>query len=123
MYSPQVLAAFHHPRHAGALDRPDALARCENPACGDVMQFALQLASGRIAAVRFLVQGCVPAIAAAEALAALAEGKTPSEARALTRADLLRALGSLPAPSRHAAALALETLAAALAQLPSETAR
>ncbi len=123
MYSPEVLAALTSPRHAGTLDHPAAVARRDNPACGDVMQFALTIAAGRLAAVRFLVQGCVPAIACGEALAALAEGKTPAEARALTRADLLRALGGLPAPSRHAAALALETLAAALAQLPPDSAR
>jgi nitrogen fixation NifU-like protein len=123
MYSAEVLAALQHPRHAGALAAPAALARRDNPACGDTLQFALALEAGRLAAVRFQVQGCVSAIAAAETLAALAEGQTPAAARALTRADLLRALGGLPAASGHAADLALETLAAALAQLPPESAR
>jgi nitrogen fixation NifU-like protein len=117
MYSPQVLAALHHPGHAGTLDHPDALARCENPACGDVLQLALRCQAGRVAAVRFQVQGCVPAIACGEAIAVLAEGKTPDEVLRLTPAELVAALGGLPAGAHHAAALALATLAAAVAQL------
>jgi len=41
-------------------------------------------------------------------------GRTTSEARTLTRADLLEAIGGLPSRKHHAAALAIEALNAAL---------
>jgi NifU-like protein involved in Fe-S cluster formation len=42
------------------------------------------------------------------------EGMTTEEAARLTRAEIVRALGGLPARKGHAAALAIETLRAAL---------
>jgi hypothetical protein len=47
----------------------------------------------------------------------LITGKTTAEAKQLTRADLLDAIGGLPSRKHHAAALAIETLNSALAQL------
>jgi NifU-like protein len=41
-------------------------------------------------------------------------GKTTVEARKLTRADLLDAIGGLPSRKHHAASLAIETLNSAL---------
>jgi NifU-like protein involved in Fe-S cluster formation len=49
-------------------------------------------------------------------LTELITGKTMEEARQLTRADLLDAIGGLPSRKHHAAALAIETLNAALSQ-------
>jgi len=43
-------------------------------------------------------------------------GKTIEEAARLTRKDLIEALGGLPSRKQHAAALAIETLRAALQQ-------
>jgi len=48
-------------------------------------------------------------------------GKTIEEAKQLTRADLLNAIGGLPSRKHHAAALALETLHSALNQPPKGT--
>jgi NifU-like protein involved in Fe-S cluster formation len=44
-------------------------------------------------------------------------GKTIEEAKSLTRADLVNEVGGLPSRKHHAAALAIETLHAALASL------
>jgi NifU-like protein involved in Fe-S cluster formation len=47
-------------------------------------------------------------------LTELISGKTINDARQLTRADLLDAIGGLPSRKHHAAALAIETLNSAL---------
>jgi NifU-like protein involved in Fe-S cluster formation len=47
-------------------------------------------------------------------LTELITGKTVEEAAQLTRKDLLDAVGGLPSRKQHAAALAIETLTAAL---------
>lgn len=114
MYSPQLLDHFQNPRNAGDLPDADATVEIENPVCGDVVRLSLKLHDGRITKIKFKAQGCVPAIACASALTELASGKTVDEARALTRENLILAVGTLPQASSHAAQLAIDALAALL---------
>ena len=120
MYSPQVLDHFQHPRNPGEVAYPDASAQIENPACGDVLRLTMRVTGGRIEEIRFLAQGCVPAMACASLLTELVQGRTVAEARQLRREDLVRALGGLPQASTHASHLAIDTLAAAIQQLRTE---
>jgi nitrogen fixation NifU-like protein len=117
MYSPQVLDHFQHPRNPGEVVNPDASAQNENPACGDVLKLTLRVTDGRIEEIRFLAQGCVPAMACASLLTELVKGRTIVEARELRREELVRALGGLPQASSHASHLAMDTLAAVVQQL------
>lgn len=118
MYSPQVLNHFEHPRNAGALAAPDASARIENPACGDVLEVSLKIEGERIGAVGFLAKGCVASMACASAMTELAHGRSIADARKLSREELLEAVGGLPPASMHATHLALDALKAALDRLP-----
>jgi nitrogen fixation NifU-like protein len=117
MYSPQVLDHFEHPRNAGTLATPDATVRLENPACGDILELTAKRSARRIVEIRFRAKGCVAAMACGSALTELVMGKTLEEARQVSREELLLAVGGLPRASSHAAALALDALAAMLAQL------
>ena len=92
-------------------------AQIENPACGDILKLTLRVTDGRIAEIRFLAQGCVPAMACASLLTELVQGRTLAEARQLRREELVEALGGLPQASTHASHLAMDTLAAVLQQL------
>lgn len=121
MYSPQLLDHFEHPRNAGELDDPDAVAEISNPVCGDVLRLSIKMRNGRIAEVRFKAKGCVPAMACASALTVLVCGKSGPEARELRREEIVAAVGGLPQASNHAAQLALEVLLAALQQIESGT--
>jgi nitrogen fixation NifU-like protein len=112
VYSQQVLDHFEHPRNAGVVDSPDAEAQVENPACGDILKLTAKLTDGRITEVKFLVKGCVPAIACGSALTELITGKTPVEADAISREELVQKLGGLPEASTHAGHLATDALAA-----------
>ena len=117
MFSPQVLDHFQHPRNSGSIPDPDASVQIQNPACGDVLQLALKLADDRIAEIRFLAKGCVPSIACASALTELVRGKTIADARAVSREQLIAAVGGLPPASSHASHLAIDALHASLDQL------
>lgn len=117
MYSAQLLDHFQNPRHAGDLADADAIAEVENPVCGDVIRLSLKVADGRIANLRFKAKGCVPAMACASAIAELAFGKLLSEAREITRQDIVNSVGTLPQASSHAAQLAVDALSAALGKL------
>ena len=114
MYSRQVLDHFEHPRNAGVVASPDVSAQVENPACGDILKLTAKLKDGRVAEMKFLAKGCVPAIACGSALTELVIGKTLQEAAAISREDLVGELGGLPEASTHAGHLAIDALAALL---------
>jgi len=103
-----------HPRNGGELKDADAVAELSNPVCGDRLRLSLRLCDNRIAAARFLAYGCPPTLACGSALTELLDGITIEEAGRITRQQLISALGGLPARKNHAAALAIETLHAAL---------
>ncbi len=117
MYSPELLDHFEHPRNAGDLAGADASVQLENPACGDVLRLSMKVADGRIADIRFKAKGCVPAMACGSALTELVRGRTVAEAAELSRDDVMRAVGGLPAASAHASHLAIDALREALRKL------
>jgi nitrogen fixation NifU-like protein len=116
-YSDTFKGHLANPRNAGTLEGADAEAEQTNPVCGDRLRLALRVRAGRIEAARFLAYGCPPTIACGSALAEMLEGMTLAEAGRLTRADIAEAAGGLPPRKQHAAALAVETLRAALLNL------
>ena len=113
-YSETFKDHLAHPRNAGELSDADASAELTNPACGDRLRLTLRIRDGRIIAARFLAYGCPPTLACGSALTELLEGITTDEATRITRQQIIQALGGLPARKTHAAALAIETLQAAL---------
>ncbi len=116
MYSSQLLDHFEHPRNAGQLADANARAQIENPACGDILELGLKLAGNRIEEIGFRAQGCVPAMACASAMTELVRGKSLQEASALSKDEVLRAVGGVPPASGHAAQLAIDALRAVLKQ-------
>ena len=104
------------PRNAGELPNASAVAEQTNPVCGDRLRLSLIIENDRIEAARYLAYGCPPTLVCGSVLTELITGKTIEEAKQLTRADLLHVIGGLPSRKHHAAALAIETLNAALAR-------
>jgi nitrogen fixation NifU-like protein len=113
-YSATFKDHLANPRNAGELTDATVVAEETNPVCGDRLRLSLRLRDGCIEAARFLAYGCAPTIACGSVLAQMLEGMTVEEAVRLTRQDIVRALDRLPARKQHAAALAIETLRAAL---------
>jgi nitrogen fixation NifU-like protein len=113
-YSETFKDHLANPRNAGEVEDADAVAEQANPVCGDRLKLSLRVRAGRIERARFLAYGCPPTLACGSALAAMLEGMTVKEAARLTRQEIVRAVGGLPARKQHAAALAVETLHEAL---------
>jgi nitrogen fixation NifU-like protein len=114
MYPAQLLDHFEHPRNAGDLPAPSAAAQLENPVCGDVLRLSLTVQDGKITAARFRAKGCVASIACGSVLTEMIINQALDHARKLNREELAAALGGLNPESNHAAALAIDTLRAAL---------
>ena len=115
-YSATFKDHLAHPRNAGELPEATAVAEQTNPVCGDRLRLALIVRDDRIQAARYLAYGCPPTLVCGSVLTELLIGKTTSEVKNLTRAELLEAIGGLPSRKHHAAALAIEALQAALSQ-------
>jgi len=103
-----------NPRNAGELPDANAIGEETNPICGDRMRLSLRVDKERIEAARFLAYGCVPTLVCGSVLTEMITGKTVEEVMLLTRKELIDAVGGLPSRKQHAAALAIETLRAAL---------
>lgn len=116
-YSLQFKDHLANPRNAGELPGANAVADETNPVCGDRIRLSLIVNNGQIEAVRFLAYGCPPTLVCGSVLTTLINGRPISIAKDLTRTHILNVIGGLPSRKHHAAALAIETLHAALAKL------
>ncbi len=113
-YSEAVIDHWVHPRNPGPMPAPDGHARLIG-ACGDTMEIFLRVRDGVVVEARFMTDGCTTSIASASMAVELATGKALGEAVAAASAEaILDALGGLPEGSEHCAALASETLRAAV---------
>ncbi|HEY5074099.1 MAG TPA: iron-sulfur cluster assembly scaffold protein [Pyrinomonadaceae bacterium] len=115
-YSETFKDHLAHPRNAGELVNANAVAEQTNPVCGDRVRLSLRIRDGRIETARFLAYGCPPTLACGSALAEMLEGMTIADALKLERKEIVTAVGGLPSRKQHAAALAIETLRAAIAK-------
>ncbi|HEX6062494.1 MAG TPA: iron-sulfur cluster assembly scaffold protein [Candidatus Limnocylindria bacterium] len=113
-YSDRALDHLTRPRNAGTLVEPGGTGSDANPACGDRTTITLRVAEGRVAELRFRTFGCTAAIASASVLTELAAGLSVESAARLEPADILNALGGLPARKEACALMAIGALRGAL---------
>jgi nitrogen fixation NifU-like protein len=122
LYSDVIVDRFRHPRRKGSLDRPDASHEDVNPLCGDRIRMEVRLApagQGTLGAVRFQGDACAIAVASADLLAEMAEGRPAAEVARLDRQAILGALGATIRASRlQCVSLPLHVLRSALGNLP-----
>jgi NifU-like protein involved in Fe-S cluster formation len=118
MYSDIFKDHLGNPRNAGELVEPTTVCEETNPICGDRLRLSLRVSDGRIEAARFLAYGCPPTLVCGSALAEMLEGLTVERASQLTRQNIVDSVGGLSSRKQHAAALAIETLHAAIAKIP-----
>jgi nitrogen fixation NifU-like protein len=118
-YSAAFQDHIANPRHAGELPAANTVAEQVNPVCGDRLRLSLRVCDGRIEEARFLAYGCAPTLACGSVLVELLQGMTCAGAARLRRQDITDVLGGLPSRKQHAAALAIETLRAALETVES----
>lgn len=103
-----------NPRNAGELSNATHKAEEKNPVCGDKICLSLRVEDEKIIEIKFLAYGCPPTLVCASALTEMIDNIKIKEALRLTKEDITNAIGGLPSRKKHAAALAIETLQAAL---------
>ena len=92
-YRDYILDHYRNPRNFGHLDNPDITHEENNPLCGDVVGMDVRLGDGRIEDVRFHGRGCAISQASASLLTERIKGMPLTEARSLTKEDVLDELG------------------------------
>lgn len=120
LYGDVILDRFRRPRRLGGLDAPDGTYEDVNPLCGDRIRMEVRLGRGtdpEIEAIRFQGDACAIAMAAADLLAEMVEGRPSREAAGIDRQTLLGALHAEIRPSRlNCVTLPLDVFRGALAR-------
>jgi nitrogen fixation NifU-like protein len=114
MYPAALLDHFQNPRNVGELAPPAVTVDVSNPACGDILRLSVIFDSGVAREVRYKVRGCTASIAAGSALTEWIVGKSPAELAAFQPEIIDKAVGGLPAASKHAAELCADGVEALL---------
>ena len=117
LYSDVIRERWRRPRYRGELPGATATAEDVNPLCGDRVRLAVQVADGKVEAVRFTGDSCAICTASADVVAELATGRSPREAAGLGTEDVLEVLRSDVRPTRmRCVTLPITVLAMALAR-------
>lgn len=81
LYQQIILSHNKRPKNEGELDPYSGKAEGYNPVCGDKVTVFVNEEDGKIAAVKFVGEGCAISRASASIMTTLLEGLTPEEAK------------------------------------------
>ncbi len=109
-YSDEVLKRFRNPVNAGKIENPGGVGVVGNRNCGDVMHLYLKVENNVIKDVKFETLGCAAALAFSDLLCDIAKNKTIEQALKITKDELVKELGGVPAPKLHCSLLAVDAL-------------
>ena len=114
-FSPTVMEHFLEPRNTGTLPSSSGEGWSGSREAGRFMRIQVLLDGDLMVEARFQTYGCAYAIASASFLTEWIRGRTVDEGLRLDPAELLQALGGVPAHRRFCAVLAIDALRKALA--------
>ena len=136
-YSNKVIQHFKNPKNQGVIKDADAVGEVGNPVCGDVMKIYLKVDTPKSAKgakkrqesskavikdIKFETLGCAAAIAVSSSLTEMVKGKDLDQAMKITKDDVVKDLGGLPAPKIHCSMLGVEALHKAIENYKSHNA-
>jgi nitrogen fixation NifU-like protein len=115
-YSDTVIEHFNHPRNAGEMTDASVDYFVTNPISGDSIRLYLKINDDRIDRASFLTTGGPASIATASMATELVTGRTLDEAAAITRQELVEAVGGLPASKIQCSVIAAAAIRNAVAK-------
>jgi nitrogen fixation NifU-like protein len=95
------------------IQKPDGYGK-RSGACGDTVEFFLQVREDTIQHLSFLTNGCINTTACCNTVAHLVEGRSLEEAWSITAEEVVAFLETLPADHVHCAELSVGALYLAL---------
>ena len=121
-YSATVLEHFERPRNAGEMLDASVDYFVTNPISGDSLRLFLRIEDDAVSRASFLTTGGPASIATASVATELVTGKTLDEATAITRQQLVEAVGGLPASKIQCSVIAAAAIRNAIAKWRRENA-
>lgn len=114
-YSKTILQHFRKPRNIGKIKNPDGTGEAGNILCGDIMKLYIKVKEDkkgkkRISDIKVQTFGCIVAIANSSMITEMARGRSLEEAIKISRDDILKKLGKIPALKIHCSVLAVDAL-------------
>jgi len=96
MYNAIIMEHFQNPRNVGEINHADGVGIAGNAEKGDVMKLYIRIESDRIVEAKHQTFGSAVAIAVSSMASLMILGKSPDEARRITREDVSAALDGIP---------------------------
>ena len=93
IYQEHILDHAQYPRHWGRVDPADAVARVENPLCGDWIEVSVRIDGGKVEKIGMRGEGCMISKAAGSILAEHAGGQSIVHLRRMTADEMRELLG------------------------------
>jgi len=121
-YSKKVLDHFNNPKNVGNMDENannTGVSIVGAPACGDVLEFSIEIENDKIKDAKFKAFGCGSAIASSSYLTEQVIGKTLEEAGSITNKHIAQEL-ALPPIKWHCSVLAEEAIKNAIEHYKSK---
>lgn len=115
-YSATVIEHFEHPRNAGEMADASVEYFVTNPISGDSMRLFLHIEGDCVDRASFLTTGGPASIATASVATELVTGRTLDEASAITRQQLVEAVGGLPPAKIQCSVIATAAIRNAIAK-------
>jgi NifU-like protein involved in Fe-S cluster formation len=122
MFSERLMRIFQGATHQGELPEANHVGVAGLPGCGPYVILAFRVEEGVVTRARFETYGCPTAIACAEIVCTICEGRPLARLPPVTAADVTLLAGGVPEGKEQCPALAVQALSA-LAPLgaPAET--
>ncbi len=115
-YSDTVIEHFERPRNAGEMADASVDYFVTNPISGDSIRLFLRIEGDRVDRASFLTSGGPASIATASVATELVTGRTLDEATAITRQELVEAVGGLPPSKIQCSVIAAAAIRNAIAK-------
>lgn len=110
MYTDLVTDHYKNPRNIGRLEDADGVGKAGDIKCGDYLVIYIKVENSFIRDIGFEVYGCGAAIASSSMTTVLAKNKHVMAAYAITKKNILEALGGLPPEKVHCSILGEKAL-------------
>jgi len=114
MYSQTVLDLILNPQNVGLISDHDGIGKAGDEKCGDYLEISIKVKNAIITDIKFMVQGCVGAIASSSMTTIIAKNKPVMEAYLISDEDIIKALGGLPEAKKHCSVLGAVALKRAI---------
>jgi nitrogen fixation NifU-like protein len=84
LYRQVIMDHYKNPRNRGELEEDSLTVNMNNPTCGDRIQIQMKLEDGKVAAAKFVGDGCSISLASASMMTQAVKGLTSEEAKAMS---------------------------------------